>query len=125
MILDVISVLVEPNHSRYSVAHSVAFAFLSEEVPGIQSVNDGTFDDLFKRSDDCRCVDAPSIGKAVLVIVGHNSDQTLRAGVVGQRKNDPVVQDGIVPSFRCCCRRSGSQRFSLRTLTPHRDGVRQ
>ena len=53
---------------------SVTFAFFSEEVSGIEGLGDRTFDDVLERSDDCGCVDAPSIGKAVLAIVGHDPD---------------------------------------------------
>ena len=68
------SAILGPSHRALSGAHSIAFAFFSEQVSGVEGFGDRTFDDLLERSDDCGGVNASSIGKAVLAIVGHNPD---------------------------------------------------
>ncbi|MBA4765648.1 MAG: hypothetical protein H2048_09235 [Erythrobacter sp.] len=72
-ILLFISAIFESSQSALYAAHSVAVAFFSEQVLGIEGLSDRTFDDLLERRDDCGCVDAPSIGKAVLAIVRSQS----------------------------------------------------
>lgn len=65
-ILLFISAIFGSSQSALYGAHSVAVAFFSEQVLGIEGLSDRAFDDLVERRDDCGCVDAPSIGKRFL-----------------------------------------------------------